>query len=79
MDTTEDLDEADMVLTPFGVLCGVLKDDELAMNCIKALADYLQNFPIGNGQAPAVVFFDTYDSVFGCVDLWDEDDQEEVM
>ena len=79
MDTTEDIDEAEMVLTPYGVLCTVLNNDELAIDCIKALAEYLKNFPVGNGQAPAVVFFDTYDAVFGCVDLWDEDDQQEVM
>ena len=79
MDTTRDFDEADQVLTPFGVLCVVLDDDDLALECITALADYLTNYPIGNNQLPAIVFFETYDAVFGCVDIWDDQDQGEVM
>ena len=79
MDTTRDYDEADKVLTPYGVLRTVLKNEELAVECITALADYLTNYPIGNNQLPAIVFFETYDAVFGCVDIWDESDTEEVM
>ena len=79
MEITKDLDEADMVLTPYGVLCSVLDDDELAGECLAALAEYLQNFPIGNNQCPAIVFFDIYDATFGCIDLWDEHDAGEVM
>jgi hypothetical protein len=79
MEITRDLDEADEVLTPYGVVCAVLNDDELAQEVLVALADYLQNFPIGNNQAPAIVFFDIYDAVFGVLDLWDEHDAGEVM
>ena len=79
MDTTRDYDEADQVLTPYGVLRIVLNDEELAVECITALADYLTNYPIGNNQLPAIVFFETYDAVFGCVDIWDDNDTEEVM
>ena len=79
METTTDIDEADAVLTPYGVMEAVLKDEELAQEVLIALAEYLQNFPIGNNQAPAIVFFDIYDAVFGVLDLWDEHDQQEVM
>ena len=79
METTTDIDEADKVFTPYGVIDAVLKDEELAQEVLIALAEYLQNFPIGNNQAPAIVFFDIYDAVFGVLDLWDEHDQQEVM
>lgn len=79
METTTDINEADEVLTPYGVICSVLKDDELAQEVLVALADYLQNFPIGSNQCPAIVFFDIYDATFGVLDLWDEHDQQEVM
>ena len=79
MEITRDIDEADEVLTPYGVVCNVLKDDGLAQEVLVALADYLQNFPIGSNQAPAIVFFDIYDATFGVLDLWDEHDQQEVM
>ena len=79
MEVTRDINEADEVLTPYGVICSVLKDDELAQEVLVALADYLQNFPIGNNQCPAIVFFDVYDATFGVLDLWDEHDQQEVM
>jgi hypothetical protein len=79
VEVTRDIDDADKALTPYGVLCAVLDDDELAGECLCALADYLQNFPIGDNQCPAIVFFDIYDAVFGCIDLWDEQDAREVM
>ena len=79
METTTDINEADEVLTPYGVICSVLKDDELAQEVLVALADYLQNFPIGSNQCPAIVFFDIYDATFGVLDLLDEHDQQEVM
>jgi hypothetical protein len=79
MEITRDLDEAEEPLTPYGVVCAVLNDDELAQEVLVALADYLDNFPIGNNQAPAIVFFDIYDAVFGVLDLWDEQDAGEVM
>jgi hypothetical protein len=79
MEITRDLDDAEEPLTPYGVVCTVLNDDELAQEVLVALADYLDNFPIGNNQAPAIVFFDIYDAVFGVLDLWDEQDAGEVM
>ena len=79
MEITRDIDEADKVFTPYGVIEAVLNDEELAQEVLVALADYLQNFPIGNNQAPAIVFFDIYDATFGVLDLWDEHDAGEVM
>jgi hypothetical protein len=70
----------DGVLTPLGVLLLALDHDfELATKCFNALAEYVAEFPIGNNQLPAIVFLDTYDGVFGAVDIWEEKDTEEVM
>jgi hypothetical protein len=78
--TDDDIDEEDKIYTPFGILCKALDDDEvLAAGCLSALAEYAAEFPIGNNQAAAIVFFDVYEAVFGCIDLWDEADKEEVM
>jgi len=80
MDYTKDFNEADEILTPFGVLFVALDHDcDLATKCINALAEYAAEFPIGNNQNPAIVFFDKYDAVFGTVDMWPEKDQEEVQ
>ena len=77
MDFTTNLDEADEVLTPFGVILTVLGEEDQAEQVLTALCNYAKSFPMGNNQAAAIVFFDEYDVVFGTVDLWDG--SEEVM
>ena len=77
MDFTRNIDEADAVLTPYGIILAILGDEEQAEQVLTALCNYAKSFPMGNNQAPAIVFFDDYDCVFGTVDLWDG--SEEVM
>lgn len=79
MDFTEFYEEADEVLTPFGVLIIVLGgDSEKALKCIKGLEDYSKELTIGSNQVPAIIFMDD-EVIFGALDLWEEKDAEEVM
>ena len=70
MEFTDDLDEADGVLTPVGVLAMVLGDLEAAVACMQALDEYSRCFDMGNNQAPVVIFLPE-EVAFGCVDLWE--------
>jgi len=77
MEFTRNIEDADAVLTPYGILLAVLDDEDLAEQCLTALCNYAKSYPMGNNQAAAIVFFDEYEAVFGTVDLWDG--SEEVM
>ncbi|MCK5018320.1 MAG: hypothetical protein KAS32_14780 [Candidatus Peribacteraceae bacterium] len=73
MEFTEELEEADSELTPFGVLFVVLQDDKLAVECMDALEQYARDLRIGNNQAPAIIFF-VDGPEFGAIDLWSGDE-----
>jgi len=78
MDFTEHIDEADEVLNLVGVLWVVLQDNRIAVQCAEAVEAYAKSFPIGNNQVAAICFFET-GAEWGAVDLWETNDDEEVM
>lgn len=71
MEFTKDINEADGVLTPIGVLAMVLGDLPAAIACMEALDSYAHSLEYGNNQAPVVIFMPDY-VAFGCVDLWED-------
>ena len=72
MEFTEDITDADEVLTPIGVLAVVLGDVDVAIACVEALDRYAHGLEYGNNQAPVVIFMEDY-VAFGCVDLWEDE------
>ena len=72
MEFTSDIEEADAVLTPIGVLALELDDLDKAIACMEALGEYAHRFEFGNSQAPVVIFLPD-EAAFGCVDLWEDD------
>lgn len=71
MEFTEDITDADDVLTPVDVIDVILNDEELSIRCMKALDSYAKCIKIGNNQAPIIIFETEY-MAFGWIDRWDE-------